>query len=1038
MKELKLLIDGKEIYMDPGYTITFEQESPTMELDSIITGGLAFDIRFPYGRNRVTMKHAERIEIHSRIITYTAQVFYGGELRVDGIFYLQNTETDAALNGFYKGSLVENSLQLTLAKPLSDLISKTVNLGSTPAAVIAAAKAQNAAAMSTNGTTGAVMKFVPHLNPEFYGDKNPDWTVDADWYDATRAYGAGESILYQTSGNVRRPKVYTAKVICAAAESPDAEPTQWEYRALGIINAWDTDGANFLLNELQFLANAPVINRTTLVPWLQIHDIIRQLATRIGYTVAGSYMADTIEQRALAYSNFAQDKRTLQRVIADLATQSTTAMDTFDKVLFTAKTPLLDYDPLGLWDDTDHAFLTSDEGFITFKISGTCNVGAGATGAIRLYFQVEDGINTVGSPGVSTTDGFDSWAAAEFASGALPFEVEFTHYSNLTGTTFPIEVWHYWTDGGVGHFGTITDVTIEVVHLTREGLNDPLGLVSYTNHMPALSGAEFLSAIATWKGLHIALDHKARVMRLDYRNDIINATPDGDGNDVRDVAIKSELLPKRRYEIGYANNPAPAANVFDDFDILDPVVSIAELPAPPTFLPVNGKFGKAALVQSESAYYITAKAYDKQRTEWQFAGHHTPAIQLDEEGDLVTITPDVGPVPMGRFWDADENELLCPTADGEGRSPSFALSGSRPPLLIAYWIGIDTSVVAAGYPYATTTARNAAGATVLSRDMAISTIFAEHWQRTLEMLVLEERYTAIFHLRPDQRKLLNFARALLLGHVPIIPIRTAEAIGGTSRAIEIEARKVKKVDVVVVGMSEIEIEPSEPQIPWTPVDSESVLMWIDPNNADKIVYDTGITIDGISDSTSNEQNLSTTFSNGPDIVSVSGIDYIRFDAGDSVNFLNGPITSHKIILVIKSKRNNGLHFFTASSRYALVMATGSTSALNAGAGTVSFKFNALPSGWSTRNDAYIDMFDTLCILQGDFIGQPAAWANSNIRIGGYGSGFDFAGDIGDIIQVADSISDEDLEKIEGYLAWKYALNGGLPVDHPYKLAAPTL
>tara|TARA_Y100000389_G_scaffold182635_1_gene199423 strand:- start:2887 stop:3189 length:303 start_codon:yes stop_codon:yes gene_type:complete len=32
----------------------------------------------------------------------------------------------------------------------------------------------------------------------------------------------------------------------------------------------------------------------------------------------------------------------------------------------------------------------------------------------------------------------------------------------------------------------------------------------------------------------------------------------------------------------------------------------------------------------------------------------------------------------------------------------------------------------------------------------------------------------------------------------------------------------------------------------------------------------------------------------------------------------------------------------------------------------------------------------------------------------------------------------DLEKAEGYLAWKWGLEGSLPVSHPYKNSAPTV
>ena len=40
--------------------------------------------------------------------------------------------------------------------------------------------------------------------------------------------------------------------------------------------------------------------------------------------------------------------------------------------------------------------------------------------------------------------------------------------------------------------------------------------------------------------------------------------------------------------------------------------------------------------------------------------------------------------------------------------------------------------------------------------------------------------------------------------------------------------------------------------------------------------------------------------------------------------------------------------------------------------------------------------------------------------------------------VLDNASDADVEKLEGYLAWRYGDEGLLPAGHPYKNAAPTL
>ena len=47
------------------------------------------------------------------------------------------------------------------------------------------------------------------------------------------------------------------------------------------------------------------------------------------------------------------------------------------------------------------------------------------------------------------------------------------------------------------------------------------------------------------------------------------------------------------------------------------------------------------------------------------------------------------------------------------------------------------------------------------------------------------------------------------------------------------------------------------------------------------------------------------------------------------------------------------------------------------------------------------------------------------------------GDIAEILVGGATLSTEDRQKIEGYLAHRYGLEGNLPSDHPYKSAAPT-
>jgi hypothetical protein len=74
------------------------------------------------------------------------------------------------------------------------------------------------------------------------------------------------------------------------------------------------------------------------------------------------------------------------------------------------------------------------------------------------------------------------------------------------------------------------------------------------------------------------------------------------------------------------------------------------------------------------------------------------------------------------------------------------------------------------------------------------------------------------------------------------------------------------------------------------------------------------------------------------------------------------------------------------------------------------------------------------------LANPPAFPNnfSNLYLGGNGSnGSCFTGNIYETIVVAGVLQTQRRQQLEGYLAWKWALNTLLPSSHPYKLAAPT-
>lgn len=70
-----------------------------------------------------------------------------------------------------------------------------------------------------------------------------------------------------------------------------------------------------------------------------------------------------------------------------------------------------------------------------------------------------------------------------------------------------------------------------------------------------------------------------------------------------------------------------------------------------------------------------------------------------------------------------------------------------------------------------------------------------------------------------------------------------------------------------------------------------------------------------------------------------------------------------------------------------------------------------------------------------------ATSSNKIGIGGwYNNSSQYAAniDMAEIVMYDIALTDSEREKLEGYLAWKYALSSSLPAGHPYKDAAPSL
>jgi hypothetical protein len=71
------------------------------------------------------------------------------------------------------------------------------------------------------------------------------------------------------------------------------------------------------------------------------------------------------------------------------------------------------------------------------------------------------------------------------------------------------------------------------------------------------------------------------------------------------------------------------------------------------------------------------------------------------------------------------------------------------------------------------------------------------------------------------------------------------------------------------------------------------------------------------------------------------------------------------------------------------------------------------------------------------VASSTNFTNQTITVGG-GPGFFTTGEIAEVLIYNRSLSTDDRQTMEGYLAWKWGLQGSLPLTHPYKFLSPSI
>jgi hypothetical protein len=233
---------------------------------------------------------------------------------------------------------------------------------------------------------------------------------------------------------------------------------------------------------------------------------------------------------------------------------------------------------------------------------------------------------------------------------------------------------------------------------------------------------------------------------------------------------------------------------------------------------------------------------------------------------------------------------------------------------------------------------------------------------------------------------------------------------------------------------------------WTPSEI-STLAWYDMTDTSTIYFRDGIYVNRIDDKSGNELNLTQdTGANQPiiDTRTIGEYQALEFQGAQDIFRTDGQPDGDVTIFVVVN-----IDVLVGSQIYSNDGSGGNKTRQYIGSNFVDFGGpNVLSMPTASGND-YIIM--GRCDDEGGSTvhgyrinGGEETTAittrttpNSVIRLGSYASVNNwYDGLLGEVIVINSLLSDDDRQKVEGYLAHKWSLTGNLPSNHPYKNSKP--
>lgn len=1043
---MKAFLNDIELDLPPDFALPIEQHSPIFSLDELRIADFSMNITFPgTSQNQRAFNFAHQLHQREKTIVYENFRLETENGVMHGVLELARTGTgDSRIAADYETTFFTNLLPIDIFEtPLKDIVNKTVPTGADTNQVIAFAKSQNAAQMSSNGITGAIMKFQPHYNPKFYADLNPDFYPKAEEYDREKTYEVDDRVWINAHETREGRKYFICIDDAPEHHHPLTATDYWQPYAAGIVNAWDSDQSRFPRVTISYLngqreMDIPEwyrynsIDRYNLVPWLQLHDVIRNLAEALGYKAVGDYMDDPEEQRALLFSNFALDDRRFDKVIA-VRTEPVEGDTNFVHIPAVQFEPPEEYDPLDIWDNNEGGVINDATKTMFFHITGkfTPVTDDWFYNVVRLWVWPEDEFNPIGDPRMHYPR--MEFFHDQFYTGICDFETQVILPPQMNdGFDRPTKL-YFFAEGYNTNTTNVdfirvdlSEVLIEVLFPDTYADRVYAPQINYRDHMPDMTAAEWLLALKQFRNLHISFNPLSREMALRYADAIYaNQQPATDITLHHTAIEKTEHKPEKRFLFNFQSVPMPAIDL-DDYIILAPVSTITELPPPPpAHYPTGSKSGFACIVQNENNWYITTtrEVGTSKRLIWKRHGTNYPDLRVHNRGELTEIKPAVSTLPMTRIYDAQGYEVLMPESDDTGRSRAFPLDGSRPDFKILYWLSIDTSGDSPEYPLSSPVGRNTAGTTLWPTKMDWEYIYNTYYLHTLPSLALEEIITATYYLSPYLAQLITFHYPVLLQHVPTLFIRTSRTIAAGERLLQAESRKIKtmKLEIVEGGG-----DAPEPEFDlWTPADIDT-LLWLDFNDSESIILDNDNNIQEALDKSGNNNNATQIDADKRPGYQENELNVLTNDGSDK--YLNCEIILSGNVTIFQVFNNSRINWYMP-----VVARTPDIFGVRSNNNPIT----------SYNKAEYVDGYAAIVLPPGErgiMSGVDEVPGNTVVPLC-IGGDIDYAnrriiGSICEYIILDNVITTGLRQKIEGYLAHKWKLSHKLPVIHPYRSMPP--